>query len=45
MSEARSAISSPYGLETHEAGFQKDFFPDSCPYSFDQILDEGYFPV
>jgi len=31
-------------LAANETGFQKDFFPDSCPYSFDQILDENYFP-
>lgn len=31
-------------IAVRETGIRKSFFPEACPFSFEQILDDNFFP-
>lgn len=44
----REAIGSAYALALlaaeRETGLERTTFPDQCPYSYDQMVDDGFWP-
>ncbi|OGO40214.1 MAG: hypothetical protein A2Z04_01840 [Chloroflexi bacterium RBG_16_57_9] len=36
----RKAVS----MASHETGLEESAFPENCPYAFDQVMDNSFFP-
>ena len=41
---SREAYADAIGLAAKESGLPAEHFPSDCPYSLEQILDDGFFP-